>query len=99
VFGANKVSLVVPNLVVPNVFEGIVHNKIAIKEKGKMSQENLEKLMQQAQLDPSLQQKLAAVPDKGELEGELDESELDESELDAVAGGRMVRVRRVDSLI
>ncbi len=29
-----------------------------------MSKENLEKFMQQVQLDPSLQQKLAAAPDK-----------------------------------
>jgi predicted ribosomally synthesized peptide with nif11-like leader len=37
--------------------------QIVIKDK-KMSKENLEKFMQQVQLDPSLQQKLAAAPDK-----------------------------------
>ncbi len=37
--------------------------QIVIKDK-KMSKENLEKFIQQVELDPSLQQKLAAAPDK-----------------------------------
>jgi hypothetical protein len=51
-----------------------------------MSQENLARIMQQEQFDPSLQQKLAAQEEQVHKEEE-GERELEDGELETVAGG------------
>jgi hypothetical protein len=55
-----------------------------------MSQENLARIMQQEQFDPSLQQKLAAQEEQVHKEEE-GERELEDGELEAIAGGAKPR--------
>lgn len=72
-------------------FKQFAHSQIVIKEKGKMSTENLAQSMQQAEQNSLLQQKPAVAPHKEQVtKAEWLNSmtgKLEESELEAVSGG------------